>query len=186
MKLKKINASLGLLSIFAMILHISYSIFAYLTMYYNPMMKMFFSVPFIILVCLHAVFGMATLFFQSDSSRFDVYKKQNIKTYLQRISAMLVFPLLILHIKTFSLMQASAEKGYKAIIILLIITELIFFGDVIMHVALSFTNGFITLGLLSSFKVKKVVDIIIYIIGAFAFLISAYAVIRGQAMMFLS
>ncbi len=185
MKLKKINAALGLLSILCMILHIAYSVFAYLTMYYNPTLKMVFSIPFIVLVCLHAVCGMMTLFMQKDKGG-DLYPKQNIRTVLQRVSAALIFPLLILHLYTFSLMQASAEKGLKAFIILLIVAELLFFGVVITHVAVSFSNGFITLGMLTSRKTQKVIDTIMYIFGAAAFVISAFAVIKGQAVMFLA
>ncbi len=186
MRLKKINAALGLLSILFMLLHIGYSVFAYLTMYYNPTLKTVFSLPFIILVCLHAVCGMSIMFMQKDGSRADLYPKQNMRTFLQRISAALIFPLLILHIKTFSLMQVCAEKGLKAYIILLIIAELLFFGVVITHIAVSFTNGFITLGWLSSEKAKRIIDRIMYIFGAIAFVASAYAVVRGQFIMFLS
>ena len=185
MKLKKINAALGLLSILCMLLHIAYSVFAYLTMYYNPTLKWAFAVPFIVLVCLHAICGMMTVFSQKDGSRLELYPKKNMRTILQRTSAALIFPLLILHIYTFNLMQASAEKGMKGLIIFLMIAELLFFGAVITHVAVSFSNGFITLGLLSSEKNRKIIDRIMYIIGAIAFLISAYAVIKGQVTMFI-
>ncbi len=185
MRLKKINAALGLLSILFMLLHIGYSAFAYLTMYYNPVLKTVFSVPFIVLVCLHAICGMSVLFMQKEPGGAELYAKQNMRTVLQRISAALIFPLLILHLKTFSLMQASAEKGAKIFIILLILAELIFFGVVITHIAVSFTNGFITLGLLSSEKTKRIIDRAVYIIGAAVFIVCAVAVIRGQAIMFL-
>ena len=36
MKLKKINAALGLLSIVFMLLHMGYTVYAYLAFYYNP------------------------------------------------------------------------------------------------------------------------------------------------------
>ena len=58
MRLKKINASLGLLAIAAMLLHIGYTVFAYLTFYYNPVLKMWTAVPFMVLTCLHAVCGL--------------------------------------------------------------------------------------------------------------------------------
>ena len=185
MKLKKINALLGLLSALFMLTHIAYSAFAYLTMYYNPVLKTVFSLPFIILVCLHAVCGMSILFMQGDSLRADLYPKQNMRTILQRISAALIFPLLILHLKTFSLMQASAEKGLKIFIILLILAELLFFAVVTTHVAVSFTGGFVTLGLLSSDKVKKAIDKTVNIICALAFAFSVFAVVKGQLIMFL-
>lgn len=40
MKIKKINAVLALFSILAMILHIGYNSFSYLTMYYNLSLKL--------------------------------------------------------------------------------------------------------------------------------------------------
>ena len=39
MKMKKINAALGLLSIAAMLVHIGYTVLAYLTFYYNESLK---------------------------------------------------------------------------------------------------------------------------------------------------
>ena len=62
MKLKKINAALGLLSIVFMLLHMGYTVYAYLAFYYNPFLKNLFAVPFMVLVCLHAVLGMMTVF----------------------------------------------------------------------------------------------------------------------------
>ena len=83
MKLKKLNALLGLLSILAMLLHMGYTIVAYLMFYYNPFLKTVFAVPFMVLVCLHAVCGMVTVFLQADGTRLDLYPKQNLRT-LQR------------------------------------------------------------------------------------------------------
>ena len=45
MPLKKINAALGLLSIAAMLVHIGYTVFAYLAFYYNPTLKLLTAVP---------------------------------------------------------------------------------------------------------------------------------------------
>ncbi len=185
MKLKKINAALGLLSILFMLLHIGYSVFCYLTFYYNPVLKMVFAIPFMVLVCLHAVCGMLTVFTMKDGSRMDMYPQLNKRTILQRVSAALILPLLILHINTFSLMKASAEHGYPVFIILLIIAELVFFAVVITHVAVSLTNGLITLGLLSDRELQKSIDKVIYVIGAVFFAVSVYAVVGGQAAMFL-
>ena len=39
MKLKKLNAALGLLSIAALLVHIGYTVVAYLMYYYNPTLK---------------------------------------------------------------------------------------------------------------------------------------------------
>lgn len=185
MRLKKINAGLGLLTILLILLHTGYSIFAYLTFYYNPFLKMLFAVPLLVAVCLHAVCGMLTVFTQGDGTRMDLYPKQNMRTVLQRVSAALIFPLLILHIKTFELMSAAAEKGYTVFIILLILAELLFFAAVITHVAVSLTRGLITMGWLSDQERQKKIDKVVYVFGAMIFIIAAFAVVKGQAAMFL-
>ena len=69
MKLKKLNAVLALLSTIAMIFHIGYNIFAYLTMYYNPTLKLVSAVPFIVITCIHAVLGMCLVFLFALLSR---------------------------------------------------------------------------------------------------------------------
>ncbi len=98
-KLKKLSAALALLSIFAMLLHIGYTVFAYLAFYYNPVLKLMTAVPFMVLACLHVICGMLTVFLQADGTRLDLYPKQNVLTILQWVSAALMLPLLTLHIK---------------------------------------------------------------------------------------
>ena len=186
MRLKKVNAVLGLLSILFMLLHMGYSAFAYLTFYYNPTLKLLTAIPFMVLACLHAVCGMLTLSLQEDGGRMDLYPRLNIQTVLQRVSAALIFPLLILHLNIYSLMQACAERGQTALIYLLIAAELIFFAVVVTHVVLSLSRGLITLGILSSRQRQLTLDRVVYVIGALVFLIAAYAVVRGQVIMFLA
>ena len=186
MKLKKLNAVTGLLSILCMLLHVGYSIYAYLTFYYNPLLTKAFSVPFMVSACLHGILGMLTVFLQNDGGRMDLYPKQNRRTILQRVSAALIFPLLIIHVNTFSAMRESAEKGHVTLIILLILAELIFFSAVLTHIAVSLTNGFITLGVLSSRETQKKIDRVIYVIGALGFVIAVYAVVKVQIAMFLT
>lgn len=185
MKLKKINAALGLLSIVFMLLHMGYTVFSYLAFYYNPFLKNLFAVPFMVLVCLHAVLGMMTVFTQADGTRMDLYPKKNMGTILQRLSAALIFPLLILHINTFSMMKGAAEKGQVPVILLLILVELLFFAVVVAHVAVSFTKGLVTLGLLSSRETQKKLDKIVYVLGAVFYVIAVFAVVKVQIAMFI-
>ena len=185
MRLKKLNAALGLFSIVCMLLHMGYTVFAYLTFFYDPVLKLVFAMPFMVVVCLHAVCGMLTVFLQGDGSRMDLYPKQNMGTLIQRVSAALIFPLLILHINTFSLMQVCAGKGQKGLIVLLIAAELLFFAVVIAHVVISLSKGLITLGLLASRGLQRRIDRTAYVLGAAAFVIAAYAVVKVQIVMFL-
>ena len=186
MRLKKINAALGLLSIAAMLLHIGYTVFAYLAFYYNPTLKLLTAIPFMVLACLHAVCGMLTLFLQSDGTRLELYPKQNARTILQRVSAALMLPLLILHINTFGLLQSSAEAGQWIWFALLMLSQPLFYGVVQTHIAVSVTRGLITLGWLSSTEKQKVIDRVVYILCALAFVVSTFVVLRTELAMFLA
>lgn len=186
MKLKKLNAALGLLSIAAILLHIGYTVFAYLAFYYNPTLKLLTAVPFMVLMCLHAVCGMLTVFLQADGTRLDLYPKQNLRTILQRASAALILPLLILHIHTYNLLASTAEAGQWLWFALLMLTQPLFYGVALTHVAVSVTRGLITLGLLSSREKQKKIDRVIYILCAAAFVVSTYVVLKTELAMFLS
>ena len=186
MKLKKINAALGLLSIAAMLVHVGYTVVAYLTFYYNESLKYLTAIPFMVLVCLHAVCGMLTIFLQTDGTRLDLYPKQNLRTILQRISAALILPLLILHINTFGLLQSTAQAGQWFWFALLMISQPMFYGVALTHVAVSVTRGLITLGLLGSREKQKRIDRVIYILCAAAFAVSAYVVLKTELAMFLA
>lgn len=185
MKLKKINAALGLLSIVFLLLHLGYSVFAYATFYYNPALKQLTAVPCIVMVCLHAVCGMLAVFFQADGTRLDLYPKQNARTLLQRVSAALLLPLLILHINTFNLLKSTAEAEQWLWFSILIFSQLLFYGTVLTHVAVSVTRGLITLGLLSSANKQKWIDRVIYIIFALAFAAATFTVLKTEIAMFL-
>ena len=186
MKLKKLNAALGLLSIAAMLVHIGYTVFAYLTFYYNESLKILTAIPFMVLACLHAVCGMLTVFLQADGTRLDLYPKQNLRTILQRVSAALMLPLLILHIKTFALLESTAQAGQWVWFTLLMISQPLFYGVALTHIAVSVTRGLITLGLLSSREKQKRIDIVVYILCAAAFVIATYVVLHTELAMFLS
>ncbi len=185
MRLKKIGAALSLLAIPALLLHIGYTVYAYLTFYYNPGLKLLTSTPFIVLACLHAVCGMASVFLQSDGTQLDLYPKQNLRTILQRASAALIFPLLILHINTYSLLRASAESGRWLHFALLMLSQPLFYGTVLAHVAVSLTRALITLGWLSDRERRQTIDRIAWIVGAIAFAAATFAVVKGQLAMFL-
>ena len=185
MKLKKCNAVLSLLTFAAMLLHTGYSAFSYLTLYYNPVLTKAFAIPFAVLTCLHAVLGMCSVFFLSDGTRTELYGRKNLRTVIQRVTAALIFPLLILHINTFGMLKATAEAGQYFLFALLILSEIIFYLTVFAHAAVSFDKALITLGILSSLKARKTVNRIVEPLCAVLFALTAFAVIKGQITMFL-
>lgn len=185
MRLKKIGAALSMLAIPALLLHIGYTVYAYLAFYYNPALKMLTSTPFMVLTCLHAICGMASVFLQSDGTRLDLYPKQNLRTILQRVSAALIFPLLILHLSTYDMLRASAESGRWVHFALLMLSQPLFYGTVLAHVAVSVSRALVTLGWLSSREGQKTVDRVAWVIAALAFAVATFAVVKGQLAMFL-
>ena len=184
MRLKKINAVLALLSMAALLLHVGYTVFCYLAFYYNPTLKIVTAIPFMVLACLHAVCGMAAVFMQADGTRLDLYPRLNMRTVLQRISAALIFPMLILHINTFRLMQMSKEAGNTFFLVLLLLSEPLFFGVVITHVSVSFSKALITVGWLRSVEKQRVIDRVVYILGAVIFAAAVFFILKGQIAMF--
>ena len=185
MKLKKISAAAGLLAILFMLVHIGYTVFAYLAFYYNPFLKVLTAVPFMVLTCVHAVCAMLSVFLQADGTRLNLYPKLNRRTVLQRVSAALILPLLILHINTYEMLRASAESGRWVRFALLLLSQVLFYAVVMTHIAVSASRGLITLGWLASPEKQKKTDRAVYILCAAAFVISSFVVLRTQILMFL-
>ena len=185
MKLKKLNAVLGLLSILSLLVHVGYTIYTYIAFYYNPVISRATQLPLVLLVLTHAVCGMLILFLYNDGSQPTLYPKQNRRTIIQRVSAALILPVLFVHFDTFKTMQSSAEAGNTTPVYLLMVIETLFFAIVIAHVSTSLTNAFITLGILSSRETQKKINRAVYVIGAAVFLFAVFAVVRTQAAMFL-
>lgn len=185
MKLKKINAAVAVLSALALFIHMGYTSFAYLTMYYNPVLKSVTSVPLIICVCLHGILGMCAVFLLGDGTRLDIYKKQNKRTIIQRVSAALIFPLLIVHLKTFDMLKTTSSEGKWLVFAICILMQVCFFTIVTLHTMVSLSKAFITLGWLSDREKQKKLDRIIYIVWTIILLISLYAIVSGELKMFL-
>ena len=174
-----------MLTALAIFVHIGYAAFAYLTFCYNPLLKKVTSFPLMALLCLHAVLSMGIVFFSADGTKLNQYPKQNVGTILQRGSAILILPLLILHINTFSLLQTCAGNGNWFCFVLLLISQPVFYATVLTHVAVSVSRAMITLGRVSSLEKKKTVDRVVRIICAVFFIVVSFAVIKGELAMFL-
>ena len=185
MKLKKANAVLAILSETALLIHIGYTVFAYLTFYYNPMLKTITALPFIILACLHAVCGMCAVFIMGDGTRLHTYPKQNKGILIQRISAAFIFPLLLLHLRTYDLLKSSAENAGWVLFALMILAQTVFYGVTLLHIAASFSKAFITLGMLSDRNKQKQLDRIVWIVCSLIGIAASIVVTRTELMMFL-
>lgn len=186
MRLKKASAAFGLLACIALLMHMGYSAFAYLTFYYNPTLKILTAAPFMLCACAHAVCAMCSVFLLGDGTRLDIYQKPNRRTIAQRVSAALIFPLLMVHLRTFDLLTMSSSSGKWPLFGLMILLQVLFFATVVIHASTSFSRSLITLGLLADQGKQKVLDRVVRILCAVAFLVAAYSVVSGELSMFLA
>ena len=108
MKLKKINAILSLLTVLLLLAHIGIILYTYVTFDYRAGQIKLFGGLLVAAMCLHAILGMCAVFLQGDGTRLDLYPRQNRRTVFQRLSAALIFPLLLLHLRYFDLLKAVA------------------------------------------------------------------------------
>ena len=184
MLLKKTNAVLSLITILLLFIHTGYTAYCYLTFYYNPVLKIVFSLPLIVCTCLHAVLGMSAVFMNIEGTSGNFYPQFNRETLVQRISAALILPLLILHIKTFGFLSAAAEGSHTVLMFLIFVSEALFYFIVFTHIAVSTSRALITMGWLSSAETKKRIYKTMYIICTLFWIFASAAVIHGQIAMF--
>ena len=166
MKIKKLNANLSLLTLVLLLIHEGYQLCAYITFYYNPILTKASGYAVACCLILHAILSVICVFALHDSKTI-AYKKLNIRTVFQRVSAFMLILLLPVHIISFPLLQNSVgSAGYFFVEA----AQIIYYAALSCHIALSFGNALITLGRLSDMKKKRVLDIIVFIICALLFI----------------
>lgn len=183
MRLKKVNAVLAILSSLALIVHVSYLSYAMFINYYNEKLNILMSIPFMALTCAHAICGMCSVFLLGDGTRLDIYKKENKQTVIQRITAALIFPMLILHIQCMDILHGLSANGIWGGFFLLLFVQILYYAVVFSHVAVSFSKAFITLGLLSSNDTRRKIDRIVIIFCILMFIAASYVITVGKIKM---
>ena len=184
MKIKKINAVLSLITVLLLVAHIGYNAFCFLTMYYNPVLKQVFSVPFMTAVLLHAVLGMLSVFLLSDGTNLTEYPRQNWKTILQRTTAALFFPLLLVHINSFDIYTSAASEGKYFLFYFIMFCDVCFYFITAMHVSVSISRALVTLGLISSPKTQQKIDNVALTVALIVVIIAGAIIVRGLISMF--
>lgn len=164
MKLKKINAVLGLLIVLSLCGHAGTMGFSLWTGWYSFLLCKSLAKITISLLVLHVFCSLCLFFFVHDGAGLK-YSKCNVSTILQRISALLILGLLHIHMRAYAHMATKTVLGTGQTAFFCV-TEIMFFASVLTHVAVSVSKGFITLGLTTSVKAISVIDMISYIICA--------------------
>jgi len=173
MKLKKANAAFGLLTIALLLIHVVYEVVAYIKFLYQPVVTKALGLAILIALLIHMILGMSIMMFAGDSKDLIKYPGENRRTILQRASAIAIMVLVFGHLNAYDILTSGA--GAISIIAAILI-QVLFFAAVLLHVATSVSNAFVTLGLLTSMDKKKRIDRIVWAISIVAFIITACVV----------
>ncbi len=181
---KKINAVLGLAIIALLLVHISYEIYAYLTFYYNPVLTKVIAYAVLVSGCLHILLSCFSVFVLHDKGNGLKYPALNVRTIIQRISAIVMAVLIILHLNTFAALKSSSQTN-RVLFFAVLVLQLLFYAVTLLHIGVSVSNAFITLGLIGSEKGRKRLDVFVWILCVMLFVAAAFVVTNTQIAMFL-
>lgn len=173
MTLKKSNAALSLFCIVLLFVHAVYQTVSYIVFYYNPFLSKLFGVLLAAAIVLHGILSCVSVSIVHDS-RGIVYRRLNLRTFLQRLSAAGITVLLLPHIFSFHLLQKTAGTVF---FIFLESAQILFFAALFLHAALSFSNAFVSLGLLSDIKKKRRIDAVAAVVCAVLFVLMSVTII---------
>lgn len=174
---KKINAIVGFVAIICLIGHfgtMSYSLF---TGWYDYVICKNLAHITAITVCIHIVLVALIFFFFHEGSNLLVSARENVRVILQRASGIVMVLLLHRHVVNYGFI-ASGESLTPMAKVILIVSEIIFFATVFTHVATSFSNLWITLGVLKTQQGLSRVNTIVYVVCAGCFIWIVFSMVR--------
>lgn len=178
MKLKKANAVLGLLTIVMLIIHAGYQMVAYVKFVHNEGVTMALAAVILVFMLIHMILALVIVTIAGEGTDITGYPRDNMRTIIQRASAIGIMVFLIGHLYAYDILTSSSAG-----LILSSIIQILFFGMIFIHIATSFSNGLITLGLLQSETKKKVLDRVIAAMCSVAFAAACIITIRTYAML---
>ena len=170
MRLKKANAILGLFAILILLAHAGYQTVAYIMFIYNPLVTRLLGWITVAVVSAHAILGMSMLAFAHDGGSV-AYPGINRRTILQRASAIGIMVMLVLHIKAYDILSSGTPGLIAAELI-----QLLFFSFIFIHIGTSFTNAYVTLGLLYDMDRKNKIDRTVWVICAVLWAVTVFVV----------
>lgn len=161
--MKKINAFITWIVIVSLLGHVFTMTYSLVTGWYDFGICKTMARATGITVGIHVLLCLIVFFFLHDGSNIGNYKKQNKRTIVQRASAIVTVLLLHVHVKSFGFVVEGAPLTGQAKFGILI-TEIIFFASIFIHISSSFSKSLITMGFLREEKAEKITDIITRII----------------------
>lgn len=159
MTIKKLNAVCSWILIALLLVHI-FTTLVYLAMGIFSL-KVMMTVPRVLaMVCiLHVCLSLWIVFFMHDGSKFDRYGKLNQRTFMQRLSGLMILALVHPHVKIFASFIYDHSALAPARKLMVFVVEMLFFFAIYVHLECSFSRSLITMGLIRSEKAEHAVDI---------------------------
>jgi large-conductance mechanosensitive channel len=167
---RKVNAVISLICSCLILIHGSYDALWMMLRGKITTLPKFLPLALIIFVVIHIILSIVTAILGSGGKKnpnSKMYKKENIKTMIQRVFGLLIIILLPPHI--IGMGNHLVPKVLHSII------HPLFFLVVYAHTAISFSKAFITLGI-GNAKFIKIVDRLITILCMFIFIASIIGV----------
>ena len=128
----------------------------------------------IILLIVHAIISFINIIFFNEGDILFRYIKINFKTFLQRVTGILLLvSLIIFHMGAYGFIMSGASLSIQDKLFICI-SEVFFYLIVLLHVYLSFSNSLVTLGFIRSKRSQKNINIFVGIICIFMFAISSF------------
>ena len=158
MNLRKINAIISMLIVVLLFNHSIFNAVEMLSRYRIAGAKTIFPWVLVVLVAVHAVLSIAMAVLAhkgTEKRKYNMYNNLNKQTMLQRYSGILMIVLLGVHI--------VGSGTYFQPKMLHAVLHPVFFAVVLMHLAVSMSKAFITLGI-GNAKLVKVLDRVLPII----------------------
>ena len=177
MNLKKNNAILSLFTCLMLLIHVVYQAVAHLMLFYYPIVSKILGYAVLIPAVIHGVMSAISVLFLHDSRKI-MYKKANARTYIQRICAVIIVVLLPAHLYSYAIHDITAGTAlfYAATLI-----QIIFYGAIITHAAISVSKALITLGMLENTDKMHIIDRCMFSICA-ALFVAVSIIVTGAKM----
>ena len=176
MKIKKANAVLSLLSTLGLAVHISCQAGSYYLFESNHRLLQVTGMFMELMILLHMILSAYSLFVSHDSKTIR-YKKLNIRTYMQRITALAIVILLPLHILNMKIVSSQKTAG---IFVIFEIIQVLFFAAALYHFALSFGNSLVSLGFLEDRLKKSRTDKAMLVVATVILIVASILIIPAQ------
>lgn len=163
MIIKKINAVCSWMVTILLFGHLGTMSFSMFTGWYNYDVCKSLSHLTAALFAVHVMLSLLIVCFFHDGSSFSYYAKGNKSIILQRLTGISMIALVHLHVKAFQfIVQGTRLSVYEKLFI--VITEVIFFISIFIHVSASLVKSFIVLGLIRTEKAEKKATVIVNVI----------------------